>query len=348
METYFSGEKSNYIQNYLKINQDILILRDYSAGSNATTMLCVDNEKNFFRKYAIGSEGDKLYQQIEWLLKYKDILPLCKIIRYEKDSEYCYYDMVYENNAVGMFQYIHSMPKEKAWFILQDVIQCLEKTLYEVNSRIADKETISAYIDNKVYKNINRITNAKYIKQLMEYEDIIINGKKHKNFPYFFRYLEPEHLYDILKNDTYSAIHGDLTIENIICKRNINGCDNWYIIDPNTGNLHNSSNLDYGKLLQSIHGGYEFLMATQNVNLDGNCINFTFTKTEAYTYLFHLLDDYMNRNFSYERVRSIYYHEIIHWLRLMPYKIEKNGKRVLLFYAGMLMVMNDVVERFER
>ena len=89
-------------------------------------------------------------------------------------------------------------------------------------------------------------------------------------------------------------------------------------------------------------------MATQNVNLDGNCINFTFTKTEAYTYLFHLLDDYMNRNFSYERVRSIYYHEIIHWLRLMPYKIEKNGKRVLLFYAGMLMVMNDVVERFER
>jgi hypothetical protein len=31
----------------------------------------------------------------------------------------------------------------------------------------------------------------------------------------------------------------------------------------------------------------------------------------------------------------------------MPYKIEKNGKRVLLFYAGMLMVMNDVINNFE-
>ena len=89
-------------------------------------------------------------------------------------------------------------------------------------------------------------------------------------------------------------------------------------------------------------------MATKNVEIDKNKINFTYTKSEAYTYLFKSLDEYMNQKLSYERVRSIYYHEIVHWLRLMPYKIEKNGKRVLLFYAGMLMVMDDVIGRFER
>ena len=31
----------------------------------------------------------------------------------------------------------------------------------------------------------------------------------------------------------------------------------------------------------------------------------------------------------------------------MEKKIEKNGKRVLLFYVGMLMVMNDVINNFE-
>ena len=72
-----------------------------------------------------------------------------------------------------------------------------------------------------------------------------------------------------------------------------------------------------------------------------------FTKSESYTYLYSMLDEYMREHFTQERVKSIYYHEIIHWLRLMPYKIEKNGKRVLLFYAGMLMVMNDVVNNFE-
>ena len=76
-------------------------------------------------------------------------------------------------------------------------------------------------------------------------------------------------------------------------------------------------------------------------------INFIFTKSDAYCYLYQMLDDYINNNFEQERVRSIFFHEIIHWLRLMPYKIEKNGKRVLLFYAGMLMVMNDVIKRFE-
>ena len=179
------------------------------------------------------------------------------------------------------------------------------------------------------------------------YENIIINGRSYRNFSHYFKFLSKEHLYEVFKTDAYSAIHGDLTIENIICKRNTDGQDNWYIIDPNTGNIHDSSNLDYAKLLQSIHGGYEFLMAIKNVEIEKNCINFTFTKSEAYTYLFYSLDTYLNNQFSYKRVRSIYYHEIVHWLRLMPYKMDKNGNRVLLFYAGMLMVMNDVIEKFE-
>ena len=83
------------------------------------------------------------------------------------------------------------------------------------------------------------------------------------------------------------------------------------------------------------------------MSIEKNHINFVFTKSESYTYLYSMLDEYMREHFTQERVKSIYYHEIIHWLRLMPYKIEKNGKRVLLFYAGMLMVMNDVINNFE-
>lgn len=45
-------------------------------------------------------------------------------------------------------------------------------------------------------------------------------------------------------------------------------------------------------------------------------------------------------------MRSIYFHEIIHWLRLMPYKIEKTGKRALIFYAGLLMLLKDIIETY--
>lgn len=347
LETYFSNERREYIESYLKINQNILIIRDYSAGSNATTMLCMNNGKNFFRKYAFGADGDKLYQQIEWLQRFKDIIPLPDIMQYQKQDNFCYYDMPYDSQAVGLFDYAHSMPKENAWKFIKKATECLENSLYKVNQRPADKATIDEYIKSKVNKNLDKIMNAKYLKRLMEYDDIIINGRSFHNLPYYLQYLSEEHLYDIFKNDTYSEIHGDLTIENIICTRNADGDDDFYIIDPNTGNVHDSSNLDYGKLLQSIHGGYEFLMATKNVSIERNRINFVFTKSEAYTYLYDMLDKYMREHFAKERVKSIYYHEIIHWLRLMPYKIEKNGKRVLLFYAGMLMVMNDVINNFE-
>lgn len=347
LETYFSNERREYIESYLKINQNILIIRDYSAGSNATTMLCMNNGKNFFRKYAFGADGDKLYQQIEWLQRFKDIIPLPDIMQYQKKDNFCYYDMPYDSQAVGLFDYAHSMPKENAWKFIKKATECLENSLYKVNQRPADKATIDEYIKSKVNKNLDKIMNAKYLKRLMEYDEIIINGRSFHNLPYYLPYLSEEHLYDIFKNDTYSEIHGDLTIENIICTRNADGDDDFYIIDPNTGNVHDSSNLDYGKLLQSIHGGYEFLMATKNVSIEKNRINFVFTKSEAYTYLYDMLDKYMRENFEEERVKSIYYHEIIHWLRLMPYKIEKNGKRVLLFYAGMLMVMYDVVNNFE-
>lgn len=347
LETYFSNERREYIESYLKINQNILIIRDYSAGSNATTMLCMNNGKNFFRKYAFGADGDKLYQQIEWLQRFKDIIPLPDIMQYQKQDNFCYYDMPYDSQAVGLFDYAHSMPKENAWKFIKKATECLENSLYKVNQRPADKATIDEYIKSKVNKNLDKIMNAKYLKRLMEYDKIIINGRSFHNLPYYLPYLSEEHLYDIFKNDTYSEIHGDLTIENIICTRNADGEDDFYIIDPNTGNIHDSSNLDYGKLLQSIHGGYEFLMATKNVSIEKNRINFVFTKSEAYTYLYDMLDKYMRENFEEERVKSIYYHEIIHWLRLMPYKIEKNGKRVLLFYAGMLMVMYDVINNFE-
>ena len=169
---------------------------------------------------------------------------------------------------------------------------------------------------------------------------------EYPNLQAYEKYLSEETLQRVFHNDTYATIHGDLTIENIICNCSANGAPDYYFIDPNTGNVHDSPNLDYGKLLQSIHGGYEFLMATQNVECEENKIQFMYTKSSVYDELHARLHQYMTEHFSYEQVRSIYFHEIIHWLRLMPYKIEKTGKRALIFYAGLLMLLKDIIETY--
>ena len=345
LRKYFLDKDKSYINNYLKINQKITIIRDFSAGSNATTMLCMKKDEIFYRKYSF-EDIEKLYEQVEWIIENKKRkLPLPEIIRKEKTNNYCYYDMLYKPTSIPLFEYIHSTPFEETWEMIENILKKLEEVLYTNKLRKADTESINKYIDLKVRDNITKIYDSKILKKLLRYDEVIINGKSYKNLSYYLKYLSKEYLYNIFKDDIYSDIHGDLTIENIICNLNTME-EKYYIIDPNSENINNSANLDYAKILQSIHGGYEFMMRTYDISVEENQINFLFIKSQAYSYLYKKLNEYMNSKFEKEKIRSIYFHEIVHWLRLMPYKLKKDGKRALIFYSGLLMVLNDVIEKY--
>lgn len=346
LEAYFSGDGKAYLEKYIELNQNISILQDYSAGSNATVMLCMDENSSFYRKYAFGDDGDKLYEQVEWLHKYENILPLPRMIKVLNGDGYCSYDMHYSSTAVGLFNYIHSRPIEKSKEIIRNTLDCLADTLYAQHQRQADPQLISNYISSKVSKNLEKIKNARELKGLYEYENIIINGQVYNNLCILEQYLKSDYLFDIFQDDIYTEIHGDLTVENIICSEDEEYESGFYFIDPNTGNVHDSPFLDYAKLLQSLHGGYEFLMKTQNVSISKNHISFLATRSKAYDEILSFYLTYLNEKFSNKEVKSIFFHEIVHWLRLMPYKIEKNGNRAILFYAGMVMVFNDVINWF--
>lgn len=343
LESYFNDKGRENIDLYLHINQDVNIIRDYSAGSNATTMLCMNQENTFYRKYAFGKDAVKLQEQISWLEIHESILPLPEIISENSGENYCSYDMDYNARAVGFFQLIHSAPYEVSWKILNQALLILKNELHSRNIRKADSNIIREYIEKKVTENIRIIKHdGKHLKQLMDYETIIINGKPYNNLEYYLKngMLSSANLYCIFEEDIYSDIHGDMTIENIICVQDEE--PSFYFIDPNTGNIHDSPFLDYSKLLQSLHGGYEFLMSTQIVEVEGNHISFLFIKSSAYTQIYNRYKEFLFKNFTRREVRSIYYHEIVHWLRLMPYKIRKDDKKELLFYAGVLMVLDDV------
>lgn len=345
LEAYFSGNSREYFKKYLQINRNISIIQDFSAGSNATTMLCSNNSETFFRKYSFGEDSEKLYEQIKWIKNHSDKLPLTNILKQNKSEDSCYYDMPYIKNAVGCFNFVHSEDMEKSWEVLKKVLDDLDSKLHTLNVRSADENSIKEYIDKKIFANIKKLEDGKYIKDLLKYDELIINGKKYKNLNQFNKYLNYDYLYNLFKDDMYSDIHGDMTIENIICLRNSEKDEeNYYIIDPNTGNVHDSPCLDYGKLLQSLHGGYEFLMNTKGVDVFENNINYLRTKSVVYSELFKRYKEYLEQKFDAQKVKSIFFHEIVHWLRLLPYKIRKDGQRSVLFYAGFIIVLNEVIK----
>ena len=338
---YFGLENKEYLQRFLQMNRDITILQDYSAGSNATTMLCMDKQSTFYRKYAFGADGDKLAEQIDWLRAQQDRLPLCEILRTAREDGCCWYDMTYSPQAVGMFRYLHSNPVEKSRRILREVLQTLEEQLYRPTARAADPAAIEKYIETKVDGNLKKIREDRALRELVSCDTLWINGTEYKNLNRLDGLFDHARLRELFAADPVGTIHGDLTIENIICRTDNDG---WYLIDPNTGNLHESPFLDYGKLLQSLHGSYEFMMKTPRAAVQENRIDFQLTRSAAYDALLAALLEDLKQRYPRAQVESILMHEVVHWLRLMPYKLAKDRKRAPMFYAGLVMVANDVAD----
>lgn len=347
LESYFDAKDRERLRTYIRSNQNVTILKDYSAGSKATTLLCMDEGGMFYRKYAFGPEADKLERQIRWLESHRCDVPLPEVTRVRRSTDCCCYDMPCHPEAVGLFQHIHSAPGDECWELLRTVLDDLQRTVYRRNVREADPALVQRYIDEKVLANFARLEASPVLEPLLRYETLVINEKEYPGYPALKAWMDGAYLREVFSRDSYADIHGDLTVENIVCMKN-GGRTGYYLIDPNMGNVHESPFLDHGKLLQSLHGGYEFLMRTERVEVDRNEIRYLSMVSQRYGELLRRYREYLRENFTREQVRSIYCHELVHWLRLMPYKLQKNGELAAVFFAGMMTVFNDIKDWVER
>lgn len=330
---------------------DVNVVKNASTGSDAFTFLCVKNNQMLYRKIALKQFGgvDKLKMQLDWLVAHQKHLPLTKIGNYFYDGEVCWYDMFANAVSESLASFIEKNPVEQSWKILNNALESI-KPLYKINDRPSNPLSIENYINSKIFGNAQTIATdgGEYLKKLQNYSTLNINGKPYKNLDYYFGtngVLSKALFKSTFKNDRCSDIHGDLTLENIICDSKADG--GFYYIDPNLGQPHESSLLDYSKLLQSLHGNYEHLQKVNDVEIDGSSISFDCQETPAHKEIYKLYDQYLKNNFSVEDYKSIYFHEIVHWLRLMPYKIRLNPHRAVIYYGQMLVLLDELVKRFE-
>lgn len=345
-----SSEIKKIIDN---INSDAIVIKDVSSGSDAYTFLEKKGDQYFYRKIALSQTGgvNALKLQLDFLFKYGQELDMVKIGSYASTDEYCYYDMLVNLDHINFFKFICDLDTvTPAWKILKSILTLLE-SFHKSHPAQLNMQKLSEYILSKVTNNSKIIMEhgGEYIEELQKYDSIFINGKEYKNLAYYLGengIIGDTELIDIFKNDKCSTIHGDFTIDNIIFDpSNENGA---YLIDPNVSNLHESSFLDYAKMLQSLHGNYEYYRHSSEIKINGNIVSYDLGNTKIYKELFGLFDEYLKENFTGKEYKSIYTHELIHWLRLMPYKIRKNEKTAVLFYCQLLITLSEWEEKFKR
>lgn len=322
------------------------VIKNVSASSNAFTFLCKNKKNNiyFYRKYSTDEEViNKLKQQLNWINENKNKLPLPEIINSDYDKKIYWYDMKANISCLNLYQLITKKKYKFSTKIFNSVLNKI-KDFHKIEKKSINLNLIQDYIKIKVIKNINQILCNKYINELQKFSELVINGRLYKNLSYYFDILSINNLSNIFKNDIQTRIHGDLTLENIIYDKKTE--DHFYFIDPNPENIFSTMFMDYAKLLQSLHGQYEHLQKIKNVKINENKINFKNKINKNILCIYRLYDKYLKYNFSNNEYKSIYYHEIVHWLRLLPYKIKKNSKLAVIFYCQTIILLSELKDKF--
>jgi len=317
-------------------NQDITILKDLSGSSSATTCLVQKDDTLLIRKYTLKSDAEKLKVQYDWLMTYRNTLPVAEILGCTQKTDYFSYDMRYFPNSFPFFEYIHAYDVQKSWNSLRSLFDQLEEKLYLPTKKEASASAITHYVEAKLFSNL-RLIKEVFQKQhgLWDHATLKINDIEVPNIqttlPFFLKGID----YHRVFTAETTVVHGDFTVENIVALSETE----WFMIDPYPENIFNSKFLDYSKMAQSLNMGYEFLRKVEAVVGDDNTIRYPQTRSSQYKELNQHFEAYILNKYSKKGLQEVRLHEIIHYARLLPYQIQRGRKQAPIFYCTLAILM---------
>jgi Lysylphosphatidylglycerol synthase TM region len=325
----FSGDNKIATSFGLEAIDDGSVNKLFAGGSDAITALVEVDQRLVIRKFAVGAAAEKLKAQHDWLARYRSkTFPLVDIIRDKKKNGSYHYDMPFIVPSNDFYDFIHTNPVERSQKVISQIIERISSFHNEHSRESATELLIQKYIQEKAIANVNSILD--FAKTVFSNQLYTINNIE-------FDLKKWECLRDInfmsrqIRNRSITIVHGDLTIENIIVAPLQD--PNWYIIDPNPENVFNCSLIDWAKLMQSVNLGYEGLNRNFGCIVNNNSIQLAFTKSQAYSELHQLVESLIVEKFGPDGLREVYFHELIHYLRLTPYKIRQDAKKGMCFFA---------------
>jgi hypothetical protein len=344
LDSFFTSYDNRAVLTLLEQNQDIAVVRNVSGGSNATTMLALHQDRLIYRKYAIGEDAARLRLQHTWISANARVLPLTPLLACKDVPGYFSYDMPHAAEAYDLFTHIHSHDTERTWRLLRQVLDTIADRLHRPSLRPGDPDLLDAYLRDKYLSNLMLVMQAPRCAVLTAPDDLVINSQPCRNLRWFAEQFNAGAIAAMLSGDRVCTVHGDLTVENIIVDPLSHA--GYYLIDPNPVNVFDSEMIDFAKLRQSLHMGYEFLCRESLCRIQGRSVLFRHAISQSYQQLCTRFDDYLIERFGHNGLRSVCFHEIVNYARLMPYKIRHSTTSAHIFYSALVLLHNRFHERF--
>ena len=321
--------------------EDAVVHRLFQGGSGAITALVEADDQLLIRKFAIGDLKYKLKSQVDWIQEFQGQLPLVSVLADRTDRAFYRYDMPYSPSAQDFYDVIHTAPIEKSLNLVVDVIETLDEFHSAHESGLATDEMIEDYCSDKIAKNANTI--LKFVSDLIPGDRFRLNGTDY-DLAAWKCLQDLDWLRSQFNDRRLTQIHGDLTIENIIIDPA--QPSGWYLIDPNPGNIFDSPFIDWAKLRQSLHLGYEGLNKVVSCNWRGAELSIALTRSHAYDQLHAMVERSLTERLGQDAHREIRFHELVNYLRLTPYKIRQDPTKGIAFFACTSILLRDYLRDY--
>jgi len=352
LENYFDGSDLSRIVDRLERQGKFSLVKYFKGGSDAITILTLKDNKRVVKKIIALDLKDRLKAQYDWLRKYQSNTAIVSASNEKTGEDYYSIDLAFDSSSVSLFDYVHEISLLDAQKLLLNTWSSLFDSVYGNLKQVKiPGSAIDAYIDRHVFQCLDKaIAVDKEIEKATLPGKIKINGKEYDNL---YQVLEK-----IKKNKkawsdlrTYresGTVHGDVIMDNLLYSKK---SKRVIIIDPAPdGNIIEGPVFDFGKSIQSLHCGYEFLLRDEAaVTLEeGDRIAFSETKSTR----FGELDNYVSteiadRYLTNEERRAMLFHGGVLYIRRLKHQVYYTPENALKFYAVGVRTLNEFLDQYQ-
>lgn len=339
---HFSGDDQAVSGFGMEAVSDCIVHKFYHGGSDAVTALVETDERLVIRKFAVGSAAAKLQAQALWLQRHAELsIPLVEVVAERQGSNVFSYDMPLLTPANDFYDVIHSSTSARNRERMMQVLGHVDALHAQTALGDADREPIEAYLEEKVVRNAAAV--LEFGRGMLGRSDYSINNVAHDLHDWQCL-ADRAWLLAQLRDRRVATIHGDLTVENVIIAPDHPA--GLYIIDPNPENIFDSPLIDWAKMMQSLHLGYETLNRGISFSLSAGDVQLAATRSQAYAELHADLEAEIVSRFGDDGLREVYFHELVNYLRLTTYKMRQSQSRGFGFFVCCSILLSRYRERF--
>lgn len=349
LDNYFKGNSLSKIVSRLERKSDFSLIRYFKGGSDAITILADEHGKTEVKKIIAIDLKDRLKAQYDWLAKFNHP-GIVGTISEETKKDFYAINLDYDPDNQMFFDTLHSESKERARKVMDEVWRILKETVHKKTKKVYDPQGLDTYINKHVFGCLDK---AMEVDERLEIastsETISINGKEYRNIYQIMQLIRDDKM--IMKElATYrssGAVHGDVAIDNILVSQKTGAVT---LIDPAPdGNIINGPVFDFGKNMQSLYCGYEFLFrSTEAVDLaDDGSIHFIDGKSLKYTQLCdYVRTEIAPKYLSEGEQRAILFHAGVLLIRRLKHQVYQDPKLTLAMYGTGVKTLNDFYAQY--